>query len=365
MYFDRFDPGKGESLQILDHDARLREDLRPDLPDARIQSLYERMSVMRLADRTAMSMQREGGLGTYAPIYGQEAAQASAAFLDPADWMVPSYRETGALFMRGVPLSLLYRYWMGDERGMVFPEGLRALPVEIVVGAQPLHAVGLSWAMKLRGEKSVAVAYFGDGASSQGDVHEAMNFAGAFNTPTVFVCQNNQFAISMPRSKQTAAATIAQRAAGYGFKGILIDGNDLVAVCAAMQEALSDARAGRGPRLIEMLTYRLGPHTTADDPTKYRTNEELAEHKIFDPLLRLRCYLAGRGLWTESGEEQLLAKGQAEVDEAVRQAKAAAPAPPSDIFDYTYRRMPPCLERQKEELLAFLKSQGAREESHG
>jgi pyruvate dehydrogenase E1 component alpha subunit len=365
MYFDRFDPIKGQSLQILDPMGKLQEELRPDFPDARVKQLYERMSVMRLADRMGMSLQREGGMGTYAPFYGQEAAQASAAFLDPADWMVPSYRETGALFIRGVPLENLYRYWMGDERGMLMPEGQRTLPIAIVVGAQPLHAVGLGWAMKLKGEKSAAAAYFGDGASSQGDVHEAMNFAGVFQTPTVFICQNNQFAISLPRQQQTAAATIAQRASSYGFPGLLIDGNDLFAVAAAMQEALADARAGKGPRLIEMLTYRLGPHTTADDPTKYRANEEIEKYKPFDPLLRLRSYLEGKGLWNETAEEDLLKRGQAEVEEAAKKAKAMAPPSPDDMFTHTYRTMPPYLERQREGLRTFLKEQGKGEAVHG
>lgn len=365
MYFERFDPSQGQCLQILDPMGRVQEDLRPDLPDSRVQSLYERMSVMRLADRMAMSLQREGGMGTYAPFYGQEAAQASAVFLDPADWMVPSYRETGALFLRGVPLANLYRYWMGDERGMLMPEGLRILPIAIVVGAQPLHAVGLAWAMKLKGEKSAAAAYFGDGASSQGDVHEAMNFAGVFQTPTVFICQNNQFAISLPRRQQTAAATIAQRAAGYGFPGLLVDGNDIFAVAAAMQEALADARAGKGPRLIEMLTYRLGPHTTADDPTKYRANGELEKYKPFDPLLRLRAYLGSKGLWSETHEADLLKRGQAEVEAAARKAKSMAPPSPDDMFAYAYRAMPPYLERQRDGLRAFLKEPVAVEAHHG
>ncbi|MCX5796068.1 MAG: pyruvate dehydrogenase (acetyl-transferring) E1 component subunit alpha [Elusimicrobia bacterium] len=365
MYFERFDPLQGQCLQILDPMGKVQEDLRPDLPDSRVKQLYERMSVMRLADQMAMSLQREGGMGTYAPFYGQEAAQASAAFLQPADWMVPSYRETGALFLRGVPLANLYRYWMGDERGMLMPEGLRILPIAIVVGSQPLHAVGLSWAMKLKGEKAAAVAYFGDGASSQGDVHEAMNFAGVFQTPTVFLCQNNQFAISLPRKQQTAAATIAQRASSYGFPGLLIDGNDIFAVAAAMTEALADVRAGKGPRLIEMLTYRLGPHTTADDPTKYRASGEIEKYKPFDPLLRLRRYLESRKLWDETAEKDLVQRGQAEVEDAAKKAKAIAPAVPDDIFAYTYRTLPPYLKRQQEDLRAFLKEQAAVEAHHG
>ncbi|MDD5656467.1 MAG: pyruvate dehydrogenase (acetyl-transferring) E1 component subunit alpha [Elusimicrobia bacterium] len=352
MYFDRCDPLKGEPLSILAPDGSLREDLRPNFPDDRAVEFYERMTVMRLADRMAMTMQREGNLGTYAPFYGQEACQASAAFLQPGDWLAPSYRETGALFLRGVPLANLYRYWMGDERGMLMPEGLRNLPIAVVVGAQALHAVGVAWAMKLKGEAGAAAVYFGDGASSQGDVHEAMNFAGVFKTPTVFICQNNQFAISLPRRRQTAAATIAQRAAGYGFPGLLIDGNDIFAVAGAMQEALAEARAGLGPRFIEMLTYRLGPHTTADDPRKYRSDEELAEQKRFDPLARLRVYLENRGLWSRERQDRLEAAGRAEVEAAARAALEAPPPDPADIFSYVYRRPPPYLERQRKELPA-------------
>ncbi len=364
MYFGRFDPSKGESLQILDPQGRIVKGFEPGLPDARIRELYERLCLMRQADRAAMNLQREGRLGTYAPVYGQEACQASSAFLESSDWMVPSYRESGALFMRGVPLSSIYRYWMGDERGMSFAEGTCVFPIQIVVGAQPLHAVGLAWAMKLQAEKAAAVAYFGDGASSEGAVHEAMNFAGVFQTPTVFICQNNQFAISLPRRQQTAAATIAQRASSYGFPGLLVDGNDLLAVAAAMQEALTDAREGRGPRLIEMLTYRFGPHTTSDDPTKYRTDAELEAHKPLDPLLRLRAYLQSKKLWNDTDEARIMEKGLAEADEAIHQAEAMAPAPVTDIFAYTYRRQPPYLKRQQEDFLAFSASKSGGE-SHG
>jgi pyruvate dehydrogenase E1 component alpha subunit len=242
---------------------------------------------------------------------------------------------------------------------------MRVLPIQIVIGSQTLHAVGLAWAMMLQGEKSAAVAYFGDGASSQGDVHEAMNFAGVLKTPVVFVCQNNQFAISVPRSGQTAAATIAQRASSYGVPGLLIDGNDLLAVAGAMNEALAAARSGGGPRLIEMLTYRIGPHTTSDDPSKYRTAAEVDVQKPFDPLNRLRRYLGGKGLWSEETEAAILAKARAEVSAAVAAAEAMPPAPVSDMFDYTYRSMPPCLERQKSDYAAFLKGEASRGTRHG
>jgi len=227
-------------------------------------------------------------MGTYAPLWGQEACQIAVAALGPEDWLVPAYRELGAMWLRGVPLPTIYRYWIGDERGSVWDEELRVLPVAIPVGSQALHAVGLAWAMKLRWEPAVVLVYFGDGATSEGEVLEAFNFAGVFQTPTVFFCSNNQFAISVPRKGQTAARTIAQKAVGFGFPGIQIYGNDLLAVYGAVREAAERARAGQGPTLIEALTYRLGPHTTADDPTRYRDDAEVQQMKPFDPLLRVR-----------------------------------------------------------------------------
>jgi pyruvate dehydrogenase E1 component alpha subunit len=358
MYFEKFDPLKGEKLEIMDKDGHVNEELRPDISDEKIKRLYVRMSVMRVADSTALNLQREGRMGTYAPVYGQEACQASSAFLEDSDWLVPSYRETGALFMRGVPLSGIYRYWMGDERGMKIPDGMRVMPINIVVGGHPLHAVGLGWAMKLQGEKAASIAYFGDGATSQGDVHEAMNFAGVLGAPTVFFCQNNQFAISVPRSRQTGAKTIAQRALGYGFKGIQIYGNDLLAVYAATKEALDRAKAGDGPSLIEALTYRFGPHTTSDDPTKYRDDENVEKNKPFDPLIRLRIYLGKKKLWSEEEEYAIIDEAKKEVEAAAREAEAVPPAPPDDVFDYTYSELPYYLTRQKESYKQYLSAKG-------
>jgi pyruvate dehydrogenase E1 component subunit alpha len=364
MLFDRFDPLKGDRLEIMDKDGNVNEELRPGLSDERLKELYIRMSVMRLADKTALNLQREGRMGTYAPVYGQEASQASAAFLEKEDWLVPSYRESGALFMRGVPLSGIYRYWMGDERGLIGIKDLRVLPIEVVVGSQPLHAVGVSWAMKLQGIKSVAAAYFGDGATSEGSFHEAMNFAGVFNTPTVFICQNNQYAISVPRKLQTASKTIAQKAAAYGFKGIQIYGNDIMAVYAAMKEAMEDAREGRGPRLIEMLTYRFGPHTTADDPTKYRDAAQLEKNKPFDPLIRIRLYLSERNLWSEEEEYEIMDAARTEVDKAVAEAESAPPPDPSDIFHNTWKREHPYLKKQEDEFVSFLQETAEGGEPH-
>lgn len=360
MYLDHFDPLKGERLEILDSDGRVDEALRPLVPDEEIRRLYGRMHAIRAADQMALKLQREGRMGTYAPMEGQEACQAAAAALGKADWLVPSYRETGALWLRGVPLPTLYRYWIGDERGSVWPEGLRVLPVSIPVGSQALHAVGLGWAMKLRKEASAVLVFFGDGATSEGEVLEAMNFAGVFGTPTVFFCQNNQYAISVPRRRQTAARTIAQKAVAFGFPGIQIYGNDLLAVLGAVGEALDRARSGQGPALIEALTYRLGPHTTADDPTRYREEAEVERMRVFDPLRRVRTYLEARGLWSEGDEESLEAEVRAEVDRAVEETYSGEEPDPAGIFDYTYAELPPYLIRQRGEFLDSLRGRAGR-----
>lgn len=354
MYFGTFDPARGERLQILDAGGALRDDLRPALPDDEVKRLYGRLVAMREADAMALKLQREGRMGTYAPVLGQEACQAAGAVLGPDDWLVPSYRETGAMWLRGVPLTTIYRYWMGDEWGSSFPEGVNVLPVAIPVGSQPLHAVGLAWALKLQGRRAAVLTCFGDGASSEGEVHEAMNFAGVFGLPVVFFCQNNQFAISVPRSRQTAAPTIAQRAQGYGFPGLQVDGNDLFAVWGAVAEALEDGRQGRGPRLVEALTYRLGPHTTADDPTKYRSDDEVEARAAEDPLRRLQAYLGGRGLLSSAEEEALAEAARREVAEAVAAAEAAIRPRPEEMFDFTYEALPAHLARQRTECLEFL-----------
>ncbi|GAB4258457.1 MAG: pyruvate dehydrogenase (acetyl-transferring) E1 component subunit alpha [Deferrisomatales bacterium] len=358
MYFERFDPLEGRRLEILDPEGNLDEALRPELPDPEIRRLYQRMTAMRAADRMAMRLQREGRMGTYAPLWGQEGCQAAAAALGERDWLVPSYREMGAMWLRGVPLHRIFLYWTGDERGSVWPEELRVLPVAIPVGSQGLHAVGLGWAMKLRREPAAVLVYLGDGATSEGEMLEAFNFAGVFRTPTVFFCQNNQFAISVPRRRQTAAKTIAQKAVAFGFPGIQLYGNDLLAVYGATKEALDRARAGEGPFLIEALTYRFGPHTTADDPTRYRSEEEVERMEAFDPLLRLRRYLGARGLWSEDEEAEILARVAQEVEEAVERTYAEPPPDPADIFDYTYDTPPPELERQKRRYLEFAARSG-------
>jgi pyruvate dehydrogenase E1 component alpha subunit len=363
MFVERYDPLKQEMVHILAPDGSCDAALRPPLDDQQVRQMYRQMWLLRLYDRKAVSLQRQGRFGTYAQMEGQEACMvASVLPLQPQDWMATSYRETGAMWMHGVPLTLLSLYWMGNELGSQMPEGVHVLPIAIPVGSQPLHAVGLAYASQYRQDGGIAVTYFGDGATSEGDVHEALNMAGVYRLPCIFFCQNNQYAISVPRHKQTASPTIAQKALAYGFPGIIVDGNDVLAIYAVMCEAVARARQGQGPTLIEAYTYRMGAHTTADDPTKYREAAEVEEWKARDPLLRVQRYLQQAGLWSESWEQDMLEACTTEVEQAMAEAAAVPPPAPQDMFRYMYAEMTPQLLEQEAALLASLPRKG---ESHG
>lgn len=352
MFLENYDPLKNQMVQILDHEGNLRDDLRPkELTDEVVRSLYEKMVFCRMCNERALKMQRSGRMGTFTSVEGQEAAQIGSEFaLDKRDWVVPAFRELAVMWAHGVPMEQVYLYWIGNERGSQLNPGVHVLPVSIPVGSQMLHAVGISFAAKLRGEKEIAATYFGDGASSEGDFHEAMNFAGVFKTPTIFICQNNQYAISVPRRLQTASQTIAQKALAYGMPGVLVDGNDLFAMYAVAKEAAERARRGDGATLIEAYTYRFGDHTTADDASKYRSKEEVDAWRPKDPLVRLQLYLAKKKLWDEKYEQDLRTRLQVEVDAVTEKALAYPPQTVDEIFDYTYEHLPQELLEQKEAL---------------
>ncbi len=348
-----YDPLKGKMFQILKPDGTLQPDKSPPISDQETLALYQKMAFIRSADQRCLSLQRQGRFGTYAPILGQEACQVgSASVLQKTDWVFPAFREIGATLVMGIPLKNFLLYWMGDEVGSRAPDGINVMPVSIPVGSQTLHAVGAAWGAKLKGDKAVALVYFGDGATSEGDVHEEMNFAGVFKAPVIFFCQNNQYAISVPRSIQTASKTLAQKAIAYGFDGIQVDGNDLFAVMVATREAAERARSGEGPTFIEGVTFRFGPHTTADDPTKYRTEKEIEPWKALDPMVRLRLYLNGKGLWSEEVEQRITEEAQREIDQAVKDAEATPPPTVEDIFKYVFAEMTPPLKEQ----MAYLKT---------
>jgi pyruvate dehydrogenase E1 component alpha subunit len=317
--------------------------------------LYRAMVAARLYDRKGTALQKQGRLATYAPLEGQEAAQiGSAAALRPDDWMVATYRDAGAMWLHGYPWELLLLGRMGDERGGSPPHGVNVLPPSITVGAHMLHAVGLAWAEKLQGSDRIALTYFGDGATSEGDFHEAMNFAGVYRLPVVFLCENNQYAISLRRDRQTAAETIASKAEGYGMAGALVDGNDLFAVFDATREAVDRARGGDGPTLIEALTYRVGPHTTSDDPTRYRDATEEAEWRERDPIMRVRTWLKERGAWDDQWHRELEAAETEAIEAAVEAAEAVPVQEPGGPFGAMFAEMTPQLQEQERALLESL-----------
>ncbi|MCX6650769.1 MAG: pyruvate dehydrogenase (acetyl-transferring) E1 component subunit alpha [Methanomassiliicoccales archaeon] len=345
MLTDDFDPLKGEMLRIMDEEGNVDAALKPKMSREIMLQAYRTMVLTRLADDKAVKLQRQGRLGAYPPSKGQEASQIGPAMaLKEKDWLVWAFREMGGLLWKGVPLRTAYLYWMGNEQGNVYPEGARATPSVVPVASQIPHAVGIAYASKLRREDSVTMAFFGDGATSEGEFHEGLNFAGVFRTPNVFVCQNNQFAISTRRAKQSASPTLAQKAVAYGFPGILVDGNDVLAMYAAATEAVERARRGQGPTLIESYTYRLSDHTTSDDWRKYRSKEEVLSWEMKDPLKRFKAYLLSQNLIKDDGSLEK------ELSELVEMAAAEAEAVPvpsrSEVFEHTYAEMPPYLERQ-------------------
>ena len=336
-----------EHLSILDSDGNLDTTLEPELAADDVRRLYRAMLLGRRLDERMLRLQRQGRIGTFAPIKGQEASQIGSVFtLRPTDWMVPSFRETAAMLWRGWPIEKILLLFAGYLEGSQPAADQRDLPVTIPVATQLPHAVGLAYAAQYRGDDAVVMAYCGDGATSEGDFHEALNFAGVWHVPIVFVVQNNQWAISVPLKKQTHSRTLAQKAPAYGFPGIQVDGNDVLAVYAASHEAVERARGGGGPTLVECVTYRLGVHTTADDPTKYRSEEEVKAWEKKDPLTRFSAYLEKKNL-LESGLELQVDE---EIARAVQAFESMPPADPLTMFDHAYADMPPLLRAQREEL---------------
>jgi pyruvate dehydrogenase E1 component alpha subunit len=315
-------------------------------------ALYRWMVLCRAFDAKMVALQRTGRLGTFASSIGQEAVGVGVAdAMAPDDVLLPSFREHGAQLVRGVTMQELLLYWGGDERGSDFAGTRQDFPVCIPVGTQAPHAAGVALAFKLRGEARAAVCVFGDGATSRGDVYEAMNVAGAWTLPVVFIANNNQWAISVPRSAQTAAETLAQKAIASGFEGLQVDGNDIVAVRHAAAEALEKARSGGGPTLIEALTYRLGDHTTVDDASRYRDDEEVSRHWKEEPIARLRKYLATAHGWDKTEEEELILACAVEVEAAAESYLATVPEPPEAMFDHLYEELPVEFARQRAAML--------------
>jgi len=320
-------------------------------------SLYRGMVLTRAFDIKAVSLQRTGRLGTYAVSLGQEAVSIGvASAMREEDVLLPSYRDNAALLWRGVTMEEILLYWGGDERGNRWSGPAHDFPFCIPVGSHAPHATGVAYAFMLRKQPRVAVCLFGDGATSKGDLWEAMNFAGVHKLPVVFVANNNQWAISVPLKLQTASETLAQKAIASGFTGEQVDGNDVIAMHAAAEEAIAKARAGKGPRFIEATTYRLGDHTTADDAARYRPPEEVQARWKEEPIARLRSYLVSQNAWGKVEEERLAAECQQLVEAAIERYLATSPRSPETMFEHLYAQLPAAYAAQRREV---------KEGSHG
>ncbi|MFW6285285.1 MAG: pyruvate dehydrogenase (acetyl-transferring) E1 component subunit alpha [Bacillota bacterium] len=350
MLFDDYDPLKEKQLRILDQDGKVvNKDLEPKLDDDTLLKMYKIMRLSRISDEKALQYQRQGRMLTFAPALGQEAAQVGPmAASEDKDWLAQAFRETAALYYKGVSVEQNYLYWYGMEKGSRYDEGVNVLPVNVPIGSQISHAAGIAYAAKIKNTGAAAVAYIGDGGTSHGEFHEGMNFGAAKDVPMVVIIQNNHYAISTPRKDQTKAKTLAQKAYAYGIPGIQVDGNDPLAMYVATKEALDRARAGKGPTLIEAVTYRLGPHTTSDDPTLYRSDEEVEEWKKKDPIIRMYAYLANRGLWNKEKDEALTKEYNDYIKKTFKKVEKEPRPTLDDVFDYTYETLHPYLERQKE-----------------
>ena len=349
-----------EYLQVLDENGNVDKKLEPDLGADELLRLYRGMVRARELDQRMLKLQRQGRLGTFGPCTGQEAPCTAAALAMQADdWFVGAFRELGGRLLRGEPLTNPLFYYNGWEEGNVLPPevGRRMLPLAVVVASQVPHAAGIGYAIKHRGAKEAVVCFMGDGATSEGDFHEGLNFASVWQAPVVFVSQNNQWAISIPREAQTRSRTIAQKGIAYEMPCLQVDGNDALACYVAIKEALDRARAGQGPTLIEAVTYRLMMHTTADDPRKYRDEAQEQEWWQKEPLLRFRTYLTAKKLWDDAQEEALLAEVRAEVDAAVKLFEDTAPWAADSPFDHVFAETTPYLEQQRQEFLASLKEE--------
>lgn len=346
--------------QVLHPDGTLVDPARdPGLPDATLLAVYRAMLRVRAIDARMMLLQRQGRVSFYGECRGQEATPIGFAFAtEPTDWVFPALREQSIMLVRGFPLDHFVAQVFGNRldelKGRQMPSHYASRSVHQVswsscIGPQVPQAVGAAWAAKLRGDRTVVVGFLGDGASSEADFHVALNFAGVFRTPSVICCQNNHWAISTPGGRQTASRTFAIKAKAYGLRGYRVDGNDVLAVHAVARQAVEEARAGQGPSFIESVTYRMGAHSSSDDPTRYRDQNEVDEWARRDPVERLRRHLVGRKLWDETRERDTRAELDAEVAETVARVEREGPPDPETLFDDVYARRPWHLEEQAAE----------------
>jgi pyruvate dehydrogenase E1 component alpha subunit len=346
-------------LRILDEDGALLGE-PPKIEEERLGEMLRLMMLGRRFDQKAIALQRRGKLGTYPPMSGQEAASVGSAFaMDPTvDHFVPSYREQLIMVHWGLPFSRYLLQRMGHPAGSVVPSHGRLWPQQVALAAHLPHAVGLAWGLKLQDREGVVMAHFGDGASNEGDFHEALNIAGVRKAPVVFICQNNGWAISIPWERQSAAASVASRAAGYGFPGVAVDGNDVLAVYTATAEARARAASGGGPTLIEARTTRLGAHSTADDPTRYVPPEWLEGATRRDPIARFRTWLAAQNMWDDEREKAAEAWCDDFMEQAIREYDETPKPDPEGLFDHLLAERGTRLQRQRDDFVASRETDG-------
>lgn len=347
--------------QYLDPEGKPAQGKLPKFAENKdeLLKMYRMMSLVRVFDTKAIALQRTGQLGTYASCLGHEATHVGiGAAMRPEDAFFPMYREYGAQFWRGVKPHEVLLFWGGDERGSNFSGPKHDFAWAVPIATQFHHATGAAMAFKLRKEKRVAVAVIGDGGTSQGDFYESLNAAGAYQLPAVYVVSNNKWAISVPLAAQTCCETLAQKAIAGGFEGIQVDGNDIVAVRDVMEKALDKARSGKGPTLVEALTYRLSDHTTADDATRYRSKDEVEDAKRKEPLIRIRKYLMNIGAWDQTKEDKLLAECAGQVDAEVKLYKDTGKPPVESMFDCMFGNLPENLVAQRDAAVAEDKRHG-------
>ena len=344
-------------LSILDENGNVDPDIEPEISREDLLKLHRFMTLSRMADTRMLNLQRQGRLGTLPVCTGQEASFCAPVIaIRDTDWFVGSYRELGARLMRGEPLVNLLHAFNGFEEGEAPAKTSRTLPLSIILASQLPQAVGLAYGSQMRGEKdTVALVLFGDGATSEGDFHEALNFAAVLNAPVIFLCQNNQYAISTPRQIQTRSATIAQKAIAYGMPGIQVDGNDPLAVYSAVNSAVVKARNNEGPSLIEAFTFRMLMHTTADDPSRYRDDKEVEKWKLKDPLIRFKIYLINKQIWDEEKQAALEDELKGHIDKTVKQFESKKEFKPDAPFDYVFETPTPFLEEQRMDFLKDIK----------
>jgi pyruvate dehydrogenase E1 component alpha subunit len=340
--------------KMLDYEGNLLVANIPDIAHNQQQliKLYQSMVSTRLFDKKATFLQRRGQLGTYPSSLGQEAIGATiGCLMRDEDVLFNYYREYAAQFMRGVKMSEILLYWGGNEQGMNFQKARHDFPICVPIASQVPQAVGAAYAMQLRKQQRVAVCVLGDGATSKGDFYESINAAGTWNLPIIFVINNNRWAISLPQDKQTHAQTLAQKAIAAGIAGEQVDGNDTIALYCRLKKALEKARSGAGSTVIEALTYRLCDHTTADDASHYRNQQEVQEHWRYEPIQRLKYYLIKQGYWSEADEEKLYSQSQEKVEIAVKEYLNTPEQSPESMFDYLYETLPDTLAEQRNSVM--------------